>query len=104
MTETVEAIMEAQPHKLSWTIAEIHEALRRSYPDKVKRGNASALISSALIQALRAKTPKFESTPGSRGHARHYRLASAKRVNGAAWKRGPKPAHGRHSSQQVTLN
>ena len=40
------------------TVSEVLERLRKSNPGRFREENASAALSSALSQALKAKTPK----------------------------------------------
>ena len=74
LLDIIEKIMRAQPNR-RWTVGELRDEMLKVAPDRASAGNASALISSALVQALRAKTPRFSGSRGGRGHARKYRLA-----------------------------
>jgi hypothetical protein len=75
MLDIIEKVMQGQPSR-RWTVGELRDEMLKVAPDRASAGNASALISSALVQALRAKTPRFSGSRGGRGHARKYRLAA----------------------------
>jgi len=75
LLDIIEKIMQGQPSR-RWTVGELRDEMLKVAPDRASAGNASALISSALVQALRAKAPRFSGSRGGRGHARKYRLAT----------------------------
>jgi len=58
-----------------WSVGELRDELAKVAPERLKVPNASSLISAALGQSLRSKSPRFVGTKGSRGRAREYRLA-----------------------------
>jgi hypothetical protein len=74
MLDIIEKVMQGQPSR-RWTVGQLRDEMLKVAPERASAGNASALISSALVQALRAKTPRFTGSRGGRGHARKYRLA-----------------------------
>jgi hypothetical protein len=78
MLDLLERIIAQGPAGKGWTVGELREQLSKLDPIRATTANASALISSALVQALRAKRPRFIGSKGGRGHARKYKLASAK--------------------------
>ena len=75
MLDLLERIISQGPPNQGWTVGELRDALVKIDPVRAGVSNASSLISSALVQALRAKTPRFVGGKGGRGHARKYRLA-----------------------------
>jgi hypothetical protein len=75
MLDLLAQIISAGPSTRGWTVGELRDELVKADPARASAPNASALISSALVQALRAKTPRFVGSKGGRGHAREYRLA-----------------------------
>jgi hypothetical protein len=75
MLDLLARIIDGGPPNKGWTVGELRDRLRAIEPARAAPANASALISSALVQALRAKSPRFVGTKGGRGHAREYRLA-----------------------------
>jgi hypothetical protein len=75
MLDLLARIMTSGPADKGWAVGELRDQLLKTDPVRASAANASALISSALVQALRAKTPRFVGTKGGRGHAREYRLA-----------------------------
>ena len=75
MLDLLARIIRAGPAGKGWTVGELRDELIKVDPGRASAANASALISSALVQALRAKTPRFVGTEGGRGHAREYRLS-----------------------------
>jgi hypothetical protein len=75
MLDLLARIIDSGPPNKGWTVGELRSALVTLEPARAAPSNASALISSALVQALRAKNPRFVGTKGGRGHAREYRLA-----------------------------
>ena len=77
MLDLLERIIAQGPASKGWTVGELREELAKIDPSRAGVGNASSLISSALVQALRAKHPRFVGGKGGRGHARKYRLATA---------------------------
>jgi hypothetical protein len=77
LLDVIEKIMAAQSAK-RWTVGELREEMLKVVPDRASAANASALISSALVQALRAKSPRFAGSRGGRGHARKYRLTASR--------------------------
>ena len=74
LLDIIEKVMQGDPSR-RWTVGELRDEMLKVAPDRASAGNASALISSALVQALRAKAPRFAGSRGGRGHARKYRLA-----------------------------
>jgi hypothetical protein len=77
LLDVIEKIMLGQSAR-RWTVGELRKEMLKVAPERASAGNASALISSALVQALRAKTPRFGGSKGGRGHARKYRLAAGR--------------------------
>jgi hypothetical protein len=77
MLDLLARIIANGPASKGWAVGELRDQLLKVDPVRASAANASALISSALVQALRAKTPRFVGTKGGRGHAREYRLAPA---------------------------
>jgi predicted NBD/HSP70 family sugar kinase len=74
LLDIIEKVMQGQPSR-RWTVGELRDEMLKVAPDRASAANASALISSALVQALRAKKPRFSGSKGGRGHARKYRMA-----------------------------
>jgi hypothetical protein len=77
MLDVIETVMRRSKPGGSWTVGELRDELVKVAPERVSAANASALISSALVQALRAKKPRFKGGRGGRGRARKYRLMGA---------------------------
>jgi hypothetical protein len=75
MLDLLARIITAGSPNKGWTVGELRNQLLKTDPARAAAPNASALISSALVQALRAKNRRFVGTKGGRGHARQYRLA-----------------------------
>lgn len=73
--DLLERIISQGPPNKGWTVGELRDQLKTIEPSRANAVNASALISSALVQALRAKKARFIGSKGGRGHAREYRLA-----------------------------
>lgn len=79
MLDLIEKVMMSDSVEKAWTVGELRANISKIDPSRVSAANASALISSALAQALRAKQPRFQGSKGGRGHAREYRLAARTR-------------------------
>jgi hypothetical protein len=75
MLDLLAQVISSGPANKGWTVGELRDQLLKIDPARASAANASALISSALVQALRAKSPRFTGSKGGRGHARLYRLA-----------------------------
>jgi hypothetical protein len=76
MLDLLARVISGGPANKGWTVGELRDQLLKIDPARASAANASALISSALVQALRAKSPRFTGSKGGRGHARQYRLAA----------------------------
>jgi hypothetical protein len=77
MLDLLERIITNGPANKGWTVGELRDELAKLDSVRASVANASSLISSALVQALRAKRPRFSGGKGGRGHARKYRLAKS---------------------------
>jgi hypothetical protein len=77
MLDLLERIIANGPANKGWTVGELRDELAKLDSVRASVANASSLISSALVQALRAKRPRFAGGKGGRGHARTYRLAKS---------------------------
>jgi hypothetical protein len=69
--------IQAGPSGKSWTAGELVAAVEKAHPGRLPGKAASGLVSAALAQAMRGKTPVFAArkTPGKR--SKLYRLAGA---------------------------
>ncbi|MHB1846473.1 MAG: hypothetical protein ACYCWW_16750 [Deltaproteobacteria bacterium] len=76
LLDIITDVMKAGSPSKGWTVGELRVEIAKRDPAKVAAPNASALVSSALVQALRAKRPRFTGSRGGPGHPRKYRLAS----------------------------
>lgn len=82
LLEAVTEVMAQAPMTKEWGVGELRNALLKVHPEKVSAPNASGLISSALIQSLRAGQTRFSGTEARRGTARKYRLGPSAVIPG----------------------
>ncbi|MHB8420533.1 MAG: hypothetical protein ACYDCL_20865 [Myxococcales bacterium] len=74
----VDLIVQALTHapKAGATVGQIRADIARSHPERVAADNASALLSSAIAQAMRAKAPRVKVlSRGGKGVPSRYAVA-----------------------------
>ena len=83
MLDAISQVIAGGSASKGWRVGELRDALAKIYPDKVSAPNASALISSALVQSLKAKQPRFTGSKAGPGRPRKYKLAQPTPVAGS---------------------